>query len=97
MMLAYIDDTTPMTTFAGLHRLRNLNAPQEAFFSVNEGFQTCRLPTTIESIGIMNSTSETKRYLKHLLDCQTEWPNLKNIKLGDIPCNDQSVWEGLGL
>ena len=91
MMLGYIHDTTPMTTFAGLPRLLNLNGPQQAFFSVNEGFQTCRLPTTIESIGIMNSTSETKRYLKHLLDRQTESPNLKNIKLGEIPCNDQSV------
>ncbi|KAI4666998.1 uncharacterized protein J4E92_004166 [Alternaria infectoria] len=91
-MIEYIHDTTPMTTFAGLPKLRSLNAPQDAFFSAKYGtFRTCRLPTTIEKIGIMDSTYETKRYLKHLLDRQTEWPNLKTIKLGESPCNDQSV------
>ncbi|KAH6865165.1 hypothetical protein BKA58DRAFT_462803 [Alternaria rosae] len=86
----YIHDTTPMTTFAGLTRIGNLNVPQEAFFSANEKFGTCHLPATIESISIMNSTYETKRYLKHLPDHQTEWPNLKIVKLGEDPCNKQS-------
>jgi len=91
-MIDYIHDATPMTTFAGLSKLRNLNAPQDAFFSAKYGtFRACHLPTTIESIGIMDLTYETKRYLKHLLDRRTEWPNLKNIKLGETPCNDQSV------
>ncbi|KAI4710236.1 hypothetical protein J4E89_004687 [Alternaria sp. Ai002NY15] len=92
MMLEYIHDTFPMSTFTGLPRLRNVNAPQAAFISVNEEeYQACHLPTTIESIGIIDSTYETKRYLKHLLDRHTEWPNLKTIKLGESPCNDQSV------
>jgi len=81
-MIEYIHDTTPMTTFAGLPRLRNLNAPQDAFFSTKYEFRTCHLPITIESISIMDATYESKPYLKHLLDRQTELPNLKLIKLG---------------
>ncbi|KAI4639956.1 hypothetical protein J4E93_008755 [Alternaria ventricosa] len=92
IMLEYTRDVSPMTRLAGLPKLRNLNAPQEAFFSANEEFRTCHLPATIESIGIMDSRYETKRYLKHLLDHQTKWPNLKNIKLGESPCNDRSVY-----
>ncbi|KAI4953274.1 hypothetical protein J4E86_006815 [Alternaria arbusti] len=92
IMLEYTRGVSPMTWLAGLPKLRNLNAPQEAFFSANEEFRTCHLPTTIESISIMDATYETKRYLKHLLDLQTEWPNLKTIKIGESPCNDQSVY-----
>ncbi|KAI4694726.1 hypothetical protein J4E81_006325 [Alternaria sp. BMP 2799] len=92
IMLEYTRGVSPMTWLAGLPKLRNLNAPQEAFFSANEEFRTCHLPTTIESISIMDATYETKRYLKHLLDRQTEWPNLKTIKIGESPCNDHSVY-----
>jgi len=92
IMLEYTRGVSPMTWLAGLPKLRNLNAPQEAFFSANEEFRTCHLPTTIESISIMDAKYETKRYLKHLLDRQTEWPNLKTIKIGESPCNDQSVY-----
>jgi hypothetical protein len=82
-VLEYIHDMGPMTTFPGLPNLRNITAPQEAFFSADEDFETCNLPAAIESIGVVDSTYETKRYIKYVLDNRARWPNLKLVELGE--------------
>jgi hypothetical protein len=81
-ILEYIHDLQPMSSFPGLPNLRHLTAPQEAFFSADEDFETCVLPATIQSIGIIDSTYETKRYIKHVLEGQSQWVDLKLINLG---------------
>jgi hypothetical protein len=74
-----------MTTFALLPELQSLAAPQEAFCSYdedNEAIDTCDLPTTIERIGITNSTDEINKYITHVLDHQGDWRKLSLIRLG---------------
>jgi hypothetical protein len=71
----------PITTLTGLPQLRRLCAPQSASFYVDQSFETCNLPVTIESIGIIDSSKAANRYAEHILENRENWPHLAMIKL----------------
>ena len=88
----FLGGLRPMTTFALPPELQSLAAPREAFCSYNEdedenenqdeAIDHCTLSTTIERIGITNSTAEVNKFIEHLLDHRNKWLNLSLIRLG---------------
>lgn len=60
-------------------KLRKIVVAQRAFFSVDEAFTVCELPTAIEEIGIIETTSAVERWLKHMLHNKWKYLNLKTI------------------
>ena len=73
-----VEEIYPMTSFVRLPNLRYITAPQEAFFSLYDS-EKYNLPESIESIGIIDPTTETMEYLSHLSSHQEQWPNLRLI------------------
>ncbi|KAF1847871.1 uncharacterized protein K460DRAFT_403188 [Cucurbitaria berberidis CBS 394.84] len=71
----------PIQSLTNFTKLRKIVAAQEAFFSVDEEFFVCKLPSSIEEIGIIETTGAVDRWLKHLLANIWAYPNLKVIKL----------------
>jgi hypothetical protein len=96
----FLDGLRPITTFALLPELQSLAASQEAFCSYHKDYEaidTCDLPTTIERIGITNSTDEINEYITHVLDHQRDWRKLSLIRLGLSGFNQlfdrgESIW-----
>ena len=60
----WVDAIAPIQTLAHFQQLRQFTAPQEAFFSIarlDEDFNPCRLPLSIEHVTIHHATLATSR------------------------------------
>ncbi|KAJ4368383.1 hypothetical protein N0V83_006740 [Neocucurbitaria cava] len=71
----------PIVSLTDFTKLRKIVAAQEAFFSVDEAFTVCKLPSSIEEIVIVDTTNPVSRWLKQILASIWEYPNLKSITL----------------
>jgi hypothetical protein len=69
----------PVKSLTRFTQLGKIVAHQEAFSSADESFTVCESPTSVEEIGVLNTTCARHRWLQLMLENKWKYPNLKVI------------------
>jgi hypothetical protein len=61
--------------------LRKLIVPQEVLFNTNAAFVPCELPTNIEKVSVINTTTAVHQWAWHIFENMSKYPRLMSIEL----------------